>query len=253
MNGYIDIHTHILPGVDDGALDVAQGLDMVRIAYQNGTRILFLTPHYRSGFKQNDHKFIKQTFDRFCEIAGREVPGMKLYLGCEIRYEMDAPEAVAGKRALSMNGSQYCLMEFHPSALRSWVVAGVWEMIRFGYIPIIAHPERYAVFRKDRTLTDEVLQMGALLQLNAESILGRRGLGVSMFCNRLLKERKAHFVASDAHNAMSRPPLLRDCWWKVYKRYGGEYARKLFHGNAQRMIADGQEGDEDGGSEGNGY
>ena len=234
MNGYIDIHTHILPGVDDGAMDMAEGLAMARMAYENGTRVLFLTPHDRDGCKQED---IRQAFCRFRETVKRVLPELELYLGSEIRYGLEIPAAVEGKRALSMNESRYCLVEFHPAALRSQVAAGVWELARFGLVPIIAHPERYRAFRADRSLADEVIRMGALLQLNADSILGRRGLRTALFCRRLLKGRKVHFVASDAHDRKERPPLLRDCWRLVNKRYGEDYARQLFYGNARRILA----------------
>lgn len=236
MNGYVDIHTHILPGVDDGAEDMSQALAMVRMAYKNGTRTLFLTPHYRGRYKKNDPQRLSETFDFFCEMVKQELPGMKLYLGNEIYYEQEAPDRLSAKRILSMNGSRYCLLEFQPGSLRSQIVIGVSEMVRNGFVPIIAHAERYAIFRKDKTLVDEVLEIGALIQLNADSIMGKHGLGVLMFCKKLLKEQKAHFVASDAHNEKDRPPLLRDCWWKVYKLCGKEYAVKLFHDNAQWII-----------------
>ena len=234
MNGYIDLHTHILPGVDDGAMGMAEGLAMVRLAYENGTRTLFLTPHDRGGLKQAD---IRQAFCCFRETVERELPGMELYLGSEIGYELDTPSAVEGKRVLSLDGSRYCLVEFHPAALRSQVEAGVWEMVRFGYVPVIAHPERNRAFRVDQSLADEVLEMGALLQLNADSIMGKRGLRTALFCHRLLKERKVHFVASDAHNPKNRPPRLGECWKAVCRLYGKEYACQLFRDNARRIFA----------------
>lgn len=236
MNGYVDIHTHILPGVDDGAADMSQALSLVRMAYKNGTRTMFLTPHYRGKYKKNDPQNLAETFEYFCEMVNQELPGMKLYLGNEIYYQQEAPERLSAGRILSMNGSRYCLLEFQPSSLRSQVISGVSEMVRNGFIPIIAHAERYNIFRKDKTLTDEVLEIGALIQLNADSIMGKHGLGVSLFCKKLLKEQKAHFVASDAHDTKNRAPLLRDCWWKVYKLCGREYAIKLFYDNAQWII-----------------
>lgn len=236
MNGYVDIHTHILPGVDDGARDMSQALALVRMAYKNGTRTIFLTPHYRGRYKKNDPRWLREEFDFFCQMVEQEMPSMKLLLGNEIYFEQEAPERLAAKRILAMNDSSYCLLEFQPGSLRSQVITGVSEMVRFGYTPIIAHAERYSIFRKDKTLTDEVLEMGALIQLNADSIMGKQGFGVTRFCRKLLKEQKAHFVASDAHDGATRPPLLRECWWKVYKLCGRDYAIKLFHDNAQMII-----------------
>lgn len=236
MNGYTDIHTHILPGVDDGAKTLADALELVRMAYQNGTRTIILTPHYRGRYKKNAPEFLGEIFAILKRAVARELPDMKLYLGNEIYYELEAPEKLEAGRAMTINNSRYCLLEFSPASLRSQVVKGVSEMVRCGYTPIIAHAERYDIFRKDKALTDEVLDMGALIQLNADSIMGKHGLGVASFCGRLLKERKAHFIATDAHDAQKRPPLLRDCWWKVYKKYGMEYAARVFYENAQAVI-----------------
>lgn len=238
MNGYTDIHTHILPAVDDGAKDMAQALHLVRMAYKNGTRTIFLTPHYRGQYKKNDAARLREVFLPFCRAVQRELPDMRLYLGNEIHYEVDAPEQLAAGKILSLNDSGYCLLEFRSGALRSQIIAGVSEMFRCGYTPIIAHAERYEIFRKDKTLTDEVLNMGALIQLNADSVLGKNGLQAKRFCDHLLKQRQVHFIASDAHDETNRPPLLRECWWMIYKKYGVEYANRLFYHNAQAVVED---------------
>lgn len=243
MKGFIDIHTHILPGVDDGAGDQIQALNMVRQAYEDGTRTMILTPHYRGRFKAND---LQKRFDWFSELVSREMPEMKLYLGSEVCYEQAVPEALAAKQALSINGSPYCLLEFLPGSFVSQVLTGVWETVRYGYIPIIAHLERYEIFRKDPNLIDQVLDMGALLQLNADSVLGKRGWGVARFCKRLLKQRKVHFIASDAHDVKKRPPLLGDCWQRVCRLCGREYATALFYGNAKQIISEEDKGENHG-------
>ena len=231
--GYIDIHTHILPGVDDGAANTEHGLAMVKLAYENGTRGMVLTPHCRGDVNQND---LASIFGDFRRQVDRELPEMKLFLGSEIFLGMGVPAVLAERQTLTMNGSRYALVEFCPAALRSQIVTGVWEMVRFGYVPIIAHPERYTAFRKDQSLINEVLRMGALIQLNADSIMGRCGVRTAFFCNRLLKAGKVHFVASDAHDLKSRPPRLETCWRKVSKHYGEEYARQLFYENARQML-----------------
>ena len=157
-------------------------------------------------------------------------------MGNELDYEADAPEALAAKRVLTLNNSRYVLLEFRTNSLRSQITAGVSETVRSGFVPIVAHVERYDVSRTDATLTDELLNMGALLQLNADSILGANGYGVKRFCHKLLKERAVQFVASDAHDCKHRPPLLRECFLQVQKKYGQEYAAELFYGNAQAVI-----------------
>ena len=232
MRGFTDIHTHLLPGVDDGAQSMSQTLRMLRAAWKYGTRTVVLTPHYRGKYKRNTPDMLKENF-AWLQV---ELPEMQLYLGQEISYENDAPEAMHEGRVLSMNDSQYVLLEFRTNALRSQIVNGVSETIRCGFIPIVAHIERYDIARKEKDLADEVLHLGALLQLNADSILGTNGFGVKRYCKRLLKEQKVHFVASDAHDIVHRPPLLRECFLHVHKKYGQDYAARLFYENAQAVI-----------------
>lgn len=236
MKGFTDIHTHLLPGVDDGSPDIARSLRLLRMAWENGTRTVILTPHYRGRFKKNTPAMLEESFRWLQEMARSEVPGLKLYLGQEIAYEYDAPEAMHSGRVLTVNGSVYALLEFRTNSLRSQLITGVSETLRCGFTPIVAHVERYDISRADPTLVDELLDMGALLQLNADSVMGANGLGIKRFCHRLLQAQKAHFIASDAHDSTHRPPLLRDCFLRIHKKYGAEYAARLFYRNAQAVI-----------------
>lgn len=236
MNGFTDIHTHLLPGVDDGAQDISQSLRLIRMAWENGTRTILLTPHYRGKYKKNTPAMLKENYDWLCELIKTELPDMNLYLGNEISYETDAPEAMHTGRVLTLNGSQYVLLEFRTNSLRSQIINGVSETIRCGFVPIVAHVERYDISRTDKTLIGELLEMGALLQLNADSVMGTNGFGIKRFCHRLLKAGSVHFIASDAHDRKHRPPLLRECFLRVHKKYGREYAAALFYDNAQAVI-----------------
>lgn len=236
MKGFTDIHTHLLPGVDDGAESMSRSLRLLRMAWENGTRTVVLTPHYRGKYKQNTPAMLKENFAWLCEMVKTELPGMRLYLGQEIACENDIPEAMDQGKVLSMNGSGYVLLEFRTNSLASHMITGVSETIRCGFIPIVAHVERYDICRTDQDLVEELLDLGALLQLNADSVLGANGFAVKRFCHKLLKAQKAHFIASDAHDTTHRPPLLRECFLKIHKKYGAEYAAGLFYGNAQAVI-----------------
>ena len=236
MDGFIDIHTHLLPGVDDGAADMTEALRLVHIAYQNGTRAIVLTPHYRGRFKKSSAERSQTEFSAFSNMVKQEIPQMKLYLGSEAYYERDLPRLLMEKAVLSINNSRYCLLEFSPGVLRSQLTTGVSEVIGHGFTPILAHAERYNVLRKQDDLLDEVLNMGALIQVNADSIMGKRGFLIKMFCNRLLGRKQVHFVASDAHDDKIRPPMLRKCFLHIHKKYGAEFARQLFFENAHTVL-----------------
>ncbi len=238
MNGFADIHTHLLPDVDDGAQGTSDALKLVQMAYENGTRTMILTPHYRGKYKENDPGWLSEVYDMFCKMVAEKYPNMKLYLGSEVYYEADAPRKLSKRKILSINNTRYVLLEFSSKSTRSQVINGVMEMTQYGYTPIIAHAERYPVFRESASLTWEVLEMGALIQLNADSIMGKHGFRVKAYCTKLLKKERAHFIATDAHDCKMRPPLLRKCYMYVRKKYGDKYSAELFEDNAIAMLED---------------
>lgn len=235
MEKFIDIHCHILPGVDDGARGLDDALAMLRMAQEDGTGALVLTPHYRGRYKQNTPQQLTEAFERLRQAA----PGsMELYLGNEVAYEKDVEDKLTEGRALSLNGGRYVLLEFDGRTTYFQATHGVMELVGAGHVPVIAHVERYPVFQQDRSLVDTVMDMGALIQVNADSIMGVNGFRVKRFCHWLLKERRAHFVASDSHDTCDRPPKLRDCFEHIRKKYGEDYAAALFWKNARVVLAE---------------
>lgn len=236
MNGFIDIHTHILPMADDGAKSVSEALTLIQMARSDGTGVLVLTPHHRGAYKQNSSESVQQAFHQLRRIAGSRFPDVQLCLGSEIFYEHGVGELLEAGHARTINRSRYVLLEFSETALRSQVLTGISEMLRYGHTPIIAHIERCGIFRRVPELVDEILEMGALIQMNAGSIMGRQGWGIRRFCHRLLKTGKVHFVASDAHDPTRRPPLLRACFRRVRKKYGEQLAASVFRENAAAVL-----------------
>ena len=236
VNGFIDMHTHILPGTDDGAATVEDSLEMLRLAWEQGTRAAVLTPHFRGRYKQNTPQQLQERFSRLQDLTREKLPGMDLYLGQEIHYDAAVPEALSAGQLLSINSSGYVLLEFHPGSSGSQILRGVSEVILSGFIPILAHGERYACFRKDASLREELLRMGTLIQLNAGSVLGHLGFSVRRCCHKLLKQGQAHFIASDCHDTAVRTPQLRTCFLKISKKYGQSYAAQLFEENPLAVI-----------------
>lgn len=236
MDKFIDIHCHILPGVDDGAKDLAQALELVKIAQDDGTGALVLTPHYRGRFRQNTPEQLRAAFDALRQAAPKD---MELFLGNEVAYEKDVAEKLTEGRVLSLAGGRYVLLEFDVATTGYQAMDAVMELIGGGAIPVIAHAERYPAFQRDKQLTEAVLAAGALIQINADSVLGKCGFGVKRFCHWLLKGRRAHFVASDAHDREARPPKLGDCFRYICKKFGEDYAAALFWENARVVLAEG--------------
>lgn len=236
MSRSIDIHTHILPGLDDGAREMAQAMELLHLAWEDGTDTVVLTPHYRGRFRKNTPAQLVEAYEALCRKVRQELPDMKLYLGNEAGWERELPDKLDAGRVLPLGQTDCVLLEFDYGDPRPRILDGVLELSNRGYIPVIAHVERYDAFRKHKTLADEVLELGALLQLNADSVLGCQGLGVKSYCHWLLKRQLVHFIASDGHDSEFRPPLLGECFRRVEKKYGSDYAEALFRDNANAML-----------------
>lgn len=214
---------------------------MARIAWETGTGKIILTPHFSRRFKKRSAEWYREAFHSVRDAVRERYPELKIYLGSEAEFEVDLPELLNAGEVLTLNDSDYVLLELQPGMNERSIVNAVYEMVRCGFTPILAHVERYEVFRKKKELTDRVIDNGALIQLNAESVMGQNGFFTKRFCHDLLKENKVHFIASDGHDVKTRAPILGQCYRAAAKRYGTETADKLFYQNAQILFSEEEE------------
>ena len=236
MPEYFDIHCHLLHGVDDGPRRIEQSLELLRMEYDDGVRTIFLTPHYRRDLFECPTHILLEHFEALRHRATQQFPDLQLILGREVHVHSDITQALRTGQCMTLGDSDHVLLEFPENADKRYLIDSCHAVIQGGYRPIIAHAERYTDFREHASLADEVQEMGALIQLNADSILGQHGISVRRCCHRLLKQGKAHFIASDAHDITHRKPILRDCFLEVHKKYGQAYAAKLFEENPLAVI-----------------
>ena len=241
VRSFVDIHTHILPGVDDGAPDFDTALAILKKAQKNGTAAVVLTPHYRTQFHGNVTEHLLPVYEELRQKAAACCPGMELYLGCEAGYEIDISEKFRDGTVLTLHNTRYVLLEFRDRAFRSRIIEGTWEVLNFGYVPILAHVERYEAFHNNPDLIGELIHMGALVQINADSVLGMLGRRVKRFTHRLLRNRQVHFVASDTHDLNRRGPGLKECYDKISRKYGKEQAQLLLCKNPRTVLEGGEE------------
>ena len=239
MTGFADIHTHILPGADDGATNMQQAMQLLQLAYDSGTRNIVLTPHYRGKYRCNTPQQLKSIFTQLQSQAAQRFLDLQLYLGQEIYYDTAAVEALAEGRAISIADTQYALVEFAPKSTAQQIQKGVDSFLYYGYRTVIAHAERCRALRK-RAVLSYVLEKGVLLQLNAHSVLGKNGWAAKRFCAQCLHNRTASFLASDGHNTTVRMPVLDECFNYVSKKYGMDYARRLFMDNPGVLLRNGE-------------
>ncbi len=234
MAHFFDIHAHLLPGVDDGAQSAEEALALLGQASADGIENMLLTPHYRGNYRSNSPAILKERLSAL-QAASKELP-IHLYLGSEIYYQSDILARLAAGEVLTLAGSDYILLEFPSTAPPILMRTGVGTVLDGGYIPILAHVERYACCRSQPQLAAELCSMGALLQINADSVLGKTGFAQHRFCRLLLKRELVHFVASDAHDELHRPPVLSTCFRFISRRYGADYAARLFWENPGAVI-----------------
>ena len=238
LDSYIDIHSHILPGIDDGAENSETSMEMLRAAWNDGIREIILTPHNKPSHHNADPEKIKRLMEILQDKACGEGMDIKLYTGNEMYYGSDMTKKLEEGRALTLAGSAYVLVEFGMGEDIDHIRYGLYEALSHGYRPILAHVERYGrmLTRADRV--EDFIRMGCYIQVNAGSIMGTFGFSAKQFTKKLLAQGLVHFVATDAHDMGKRKPILSDCAGYVSRKYGEGYAERLFYGNPMSVIKD---------------
>lgn len=234
MTGIIDVHCHILPGVDDGAADWQTAVRLLERQYQEGVRQIIATPHYRRRMFEPEKPQILNAYYALQEQAARM--GMNLYLGCEYHVNMEIAENILSGAYPSMANSRYVLSEFSSASEKVFIKERCYHMLSRGLVPVLAHVERYHIFRKDLDFLDELSKLGCLIQVNAGSILGEDGFKCKQFCKKVLSYEMVDIVASDGHDLRRRAPRLGECANWLEKKVGHEYAEHMLVGNPQKIL-----------------
>jgi protein-tyrosine phosphatase len=233
---YIDIHSHILPCMDDGARNIEMSLAMLRIAEKEGISDIIVTPHYRRGHYKGDRKQMEKMLAEMRSQMKKEGIQINLYPGNEIYYRSDLEEKLESGSLSSMNDSEYVLIEFSPMEDFMYVRSAVEELFSIGYTPIIAHVERIKCIEKKIEYARTLKKMGCELQVNAASATGEVGFWCKRFVHSLLKEGLVDYIGTDAHNVDNRKPEIKKCAEMLYKKYGRDYADCILFKNAATRL-----------------
>ena len=221
----VDIHCHILPGVDDGAPDVETSKAMIREAYKQGVRYMIATPHYRPEMFEPSMRDVLRGYHILREYAADV--GISIRLGCEYYRNDQMIWHLDRKIRPTMLGSRYVLVEFSTNDSFVTIRNYIYELITHGYNPIVAHVERYFCCQEVKKVA-ELKNLGATIQINADSVLGYDGRKIKKFCLDLMKQDYLDFVASDAHNMDERKMHLGKSASYIEKKMGKEYAKRIF-------------------------
>lgn len=233
----IDIHCHVLPMVDDGASSVEQALHMLIQAYEDGTDEIILTPHlaYDYGFDNPSDK-IRDLYEDFKYIVDKERIPIVMHLGCEFLFSSFNTFEKYLDEITFMNDTKYLLIEFYFDVDETDIFHAIDVVVKKGFIPIIAHPERYECIKISIDIVKEGIEKGALFQMNKGSLFGDYGRTAREIVFDLLDRHYIHFVGSDAHNTSSRNTYMYEAYRLIKDIYGNEYAHRIFKNNPKKML-----------------
>jgi protein-tyrosine phosphatase len=237
MTGIVDMHDHMLPGVDDGAKNMDETIKLIIASYKQGVRNIIFTPHYREGWVTNKPEVLIKRLEEVKEQTKDMFPDLNLYLGNEIYYHSDAAGKVTEGKIFPLASSRYVLVEFSIAEEFAIVKEGLYSFISEGFIPVLAHAERIQCLHKNTVdRVSELVNMGAYIQINASGVTKKTRFKTKRFVKKLASYDLIHFIATDAHNMQDRKPNFTDCISFVKEKYGYEYAKTLLIDNPLKII-----------------
>lgn len=234
--GYWDMHCHILPGVDDGARSIEESVKMLGIASKSNITDIILTPHYKIGRYEIDKAEMRDEIKKFRLYIKDKFPGINIYEGTELMFSEDAVELLEEDKILTMNKTKCVLVEFHPSHNKKYIKESLYKVVCAGYTPVVAHIDRYADMIEAYDTIEDIIDMGALIQVNADAVTGKMGRLSKKFTKMLMKYDMLHFIGSDAHSTRSRTPDLSECAAYIEKKFGKEYRDELLILNPKKYF-----------------
>lgn len=195
-----DLHSHLLPGIDDGCNDITESIELLKKAQEQGITDLVLTPHYMEDTKYNANNEEKnKRFEELKKEAKKAGIEINLYLGNEVYITENMKDLLKQQEITTINNSKYLLIEFPLGNMLYNSKEILYDLVVSGYVPILAHPERYRIFQRHPDHIDEYLRMGVLLQGNYKSLFGKYGKDAKKALMYFLKNKKITFLASDCH------------------------------------------------------
>ena len=245
LEGFVDTHVHLIPGVDDGPADDEALLNMLEVAHRAGTRILVATPHmFLEPYNNTDLIAINDIYARMVhrlkDLTSRSkkrfVDELAIFVGSENYISFPFLEAVKEKRVITLNGSRYLLVEFPLLSDPTYFSRALEQVFENDFIPIIAHPERNVTVQDRPQIMRRLVDLGLYCQVDAASIVGRWGKTVQKTGVQLLREGMAHLIASDGHRAEYRRPRLDDAFDYLSRSFPQDSVSAWFFANPRRIV-----------------
>lgn len=233
---FADVHCHILYGVDDGSRSKEMSLSMLKQAASEGVEAMILTPHFFVGHTALTKETLREKVQFLQGICREEGIPVELYPGTELYYTHDADRALEAHEVPTLNETNRLLVEFAPEIREVELLNAVKRMAGLGYVPVIAHLERYAAVSGSAEKVAYLRSQGAEVQINAATFAGEIGLGNRMKAERLLKEKQVDYVGTDAHDDRIRKPAVRQTLQRLYRKYEPSYIEEITYWNARSLM-----------------
>jgi protein-tyrosine phosphatase len=221
----VDIHSHILPGLDDGAQTIEESLEMLDIAAASGTTDIVATPHANGEFRFDPDR-VQQLFQ---DLSRRKAASIRIHLGCDFHLTYaNLLNAIENPSKYTINHHQYLMVELPDLIALTAVKSAINQLIGVGIVPIITHPERNRSLQPELRELERWTASGGRVQVTAQSLLGRFGSAAQRAAGSLMDGNYVHFIASDAHDCVDRTPDLSTAYNYVAAKYGAQRADALF-------------------------
>jgi len=238
----IDLHAHILPGIDDGPRTIEDALEMARLAVADNIHTMVATPHLfrRKAVELDDLNHpdkIRQAVAQFNERLAAEQIKLTVLPGCEVPLFVDIIRFFDDRKIITINDTErYICLEMPDTVIPPATDNIIFELNSRGITPIITHPERNLVFYEMPDKLRRFISLGCLAQITARSLIRGFGWGIARFTKKLLREGLIHLMATDAHNLTGRPPVMGDALKKLSKMVGENRARNMVETLPERII-----------------
>jgi protein-tyrosine phosphatase len=232
----IDLHCHMLPGIDDGARDEATSLEMARIAVADGIETTACTPHIYPGLYENEAADITARVKKLQARLSEEGIPLKLTVGADAHLTPELLGRLKKGTAPSLAGGRYFLLEPPHTIAPPRFAESMFDFVAAGYVPVLTHPERLTWIKQHYPVFVQLVKTGVWMQITAGSLNGRFGEGAKYFGEKMLGEGLVHILATDAHSLKHRPPLLAEGQRAAEKYVGAEEARRLVFDRPQAIL-----------------
>ena len=232
----IDIHSHILPNIDDGARSIEETFNLIKEAQKAGFEAIISTSHYMENYYETDVPEREVWVKAICENLQTKNIETNLYLGNEIYFSDNIIELLEQRKASTINDTSYVLFELPLNAEPMNLYDVVYEMLQYKLVPILAHPERYSYVQKDPDLIYDLIEKGVLMQSNYGSIIGQYGEKAQIIVRKFFENNMVHFLGSDVHRPNTIYPKIPQILREIESIIGSEKLEELTTKNPKLLL-----------------